>query len=46
MIERTHPELAAVRNRFVEFTKVDVRDGQWTKDKNGYSRIPMRFSLD
>jgi len=26
--------------------RVDVRDGQLTKNKNGYSRIPMKFSLD
>ena len=32
--------------RFVEFTRADVRDGQLTKNKRGYSRIPMKFSLD
>ena len=46
MIERTHCSFPQCANRFVESTRADVRDGQLTKNKTGYSRIPMKFSLE
>ena len=46
MIERAHLELPAVRK---EIRRVHVgrrMDGRLAKNKRGYSRIPMKLSLD
>ena len=44
MIEPTHLEFPRCARRFVEFTRADVRDGELTKNKSRYSRIPTKFS--